>query len=149
MKASARRRDRAAVLGKIPSRTVGLFRLAAALPGFYRDRISVERAESEIKHALAGREANFLDFIRTRVYGRAESPYLRLLKHAGCEFSDLADQVGRNGLEGALGRLAAAGVYLTAAEMKGKTDVVRGSLSFRVFPEDLIDPAPVAGFITH
>jgi hypothetical protein len=141
--------DRAAVLEKIPSRTLGLVRVAAALPGFYRDRISVERAENEIKTALAGREAMFLDFIRARVYGRAASPYLKLLKHAGCEFSDLTDEVGRDGLEGALARLAAAGVYLTAAEMKGKVDVVRGGLSFRVFPEDLIDPAPAPGFITH
>jgi hypothetical protein len=149
MKASARHPDGAAVLQKIPSRTLGLFRLAAALPAFYRDRISLEQAESNIKSALDNRDAIFLDFIRTRVYGRANTPYLKLLKHAGCEFSDLSDQVGCYGLEGALARLAAAGVYLTAAEMKGKIDVVRGGLSFRVFPEDLIDPAPVAGFITH
>src|SRR5689334_13506383 len=121
MKASARQPDRAAVLKKLPSRTLGLARLAAALPGFYRDRVSIERAESEIKSALKNREEIFLDFLRARVYGRAESPYLRLLKHAGCEFSDLADQVARHGVEGALARLAAAGVYLTAAEMKGKT----------------------------
>jgi hypothetical protein len=128
---------------------MGLVRLAAALPAFYRDRVSVERAENEIKRALAGREAIFLDFLRAHVYARAASPYLKLLQHAGCEFSDLTAEVGRHGVEGALARLAAAGVYLTAAEMKGKTDVVRGSLKFRVFPEDLIDPAPTAGFLTH
>jgi hypothetical protein len=150
MKATtARRLDVKGVFEKIPSRTLGLARLAAALPAFYRDRVTVERAEHEIKRALAGREAIFLDFLRAHVYGRATSPYLKLLKHAGCEFSDLSAEVGRHGLEGALARLAAAGVYLTAAEMKGKTDVVRGALSFRVFPEDLIDPAPVAGYITR
>ncbi|HEY1266768.1 MAG TPA: hypothetical protein VGH16_05890 [Candidatus Binatia bacterium] len=150
MKAAiARRFDPKGVFGKIPNRTMGLARLAGALPGFYRDRVTVERAESDIKRALAGREAIFLDFLRARVYARAASPYLKLLKHAGCEFSDLAAEVGRHGLEGALARLAAAGVYLTAAEMKGKTDVVRGGLSFRVFPEDLIDPSREPGFITR
>jgi hypothetical protein len=128
---------------------MGLVRLAGALPAFFRDRVSVERAENEIKRALAGRDSIFLDFLRAHVYGRAASPYLKLLKHAGCEFSDLEAEIGRHGVEGALARLAAAGVYLTAAEMKGKTDVVRGGLSFRVFPEDLIDPAPTAGFLTH
>src|SRR5262249_33532211 len=125
MARTARHLDPKGLLEKIPSRTVGLVRLAAAPPGFYIDRVPVER-EEDIKRALAAREAIFLDFLRARVYARADSPYLKLLKHAGCEFSDLSDQVGRHGLEGALARLAAAGVYLTAPEMKGKTDVVRG-----------------------
>src|SRR5689334_16712677 len=142
MKATARQTGPARVFGEIPSRTLGLIRLGAALPAFFRDRVSVERAEREIKRTLDNREAIFLDFIRACIYGRANSPYLRLLNHAGCEFSDLTNEVDRHGLEGALARLAAAGVFLTAAEVKGKTEVVRGGLSFRVFPEDLIDPAP-------
>ena len=68
--ATARALDLKGVFEKIPSRTLGLARLAAALPGFYRDRVTVERAESDIKRALAGRAAIFLNFLRECVYGR-------------------------------------------------------------------------------
>jgi HSP20 family molecular chaperone IbpA len=68
--------DRAAVLEKIPSRTLGLVRVAAALPGFYRDRISVERAENEIKTRARRPRGDVSRFHRARVYGRAASPYL-------------------------------------------------------------------------
>src|SRR5262249_5593784 len=79
MARTARHLDPKGLLEKIPSRTVGLVRLAAALPGFYLDRVTVERAEEDIKRALAAREAIFLDFLRARVYARADSPYLKLL----------------------------------------------------------------------
>jgi len=92
--------------------------LVAALPRFLRERITVQRAEEEIKRALNSREDRFLELVRTQVYERPSSPYLRLLKYAGCEFSDLRTYTHQHGLEGTLEQLAREGVYLTADESK-------------------------------
>ena len=98
---------------------------AAALPGFFRQRITIPQAEEAIKRGLDRREAGFLELIRTRVYGDPTSPYLRLLEIAGCEFPDFRDSIHRHGIEGALERLAREVVYLTSEEFKGKKDVER------------------------
>jgi hypothetical protein len=111
-------------------------RMAAALPRFFRERITLECAEEEIKKLLDTRPRRFLELARSLVYQRPRSPYLRLLQHAGCEFSDLVREVARHGLEETLLKLAAAGVYVTSDEFKGKTAIVRGGLAFRVSPED-------------
>jgi hypothetical protein len=63
--------------------------------------------------------------------------------HAGCEPGDLAQLVQSEGLEGALERLFASGVYLSCTEFKGRTPVARGSLSFTVEQADLIRPDAV------
>jgi hypothetical protein len=94
--------------------------LVAALPRFLRDPITVQRAEEEIKRLLHNRVDRFLELIRTQVYERPGSVCLRLLKHAGCEFSDLQTHVHRHGLEATLGKLAKEGVFLTSDEFKGK-----------------------------
>ncbi len=124
-------------------------RQAAALRRCFRDRVTIPRAEEEIKRALARREERFLDMVRTHVYGRPANPYLILLNEAGCAFSDLESHVRRHGLETTLTRLAAEGVYLTAAEFKGKTDVVRGGRSFRVSPSDFARPDPAPGLMVE
>ena len=112
----------------------GTFNLARALPRFFRERITVEQAEEEIKRLLDSRPENFLELVRTRIYECAGSPYLKLLKTAGCEFSDLRTQVRRHGLEATLEQLAREGVYLTSDEFKGKKEVVRSGSSFRILP---------------
>jgi len=114
----------------------GTFNLARALPQFFRERITVQQAEEEIKRMLASREERFLELARSRIYAYPESPYLRLLKIAGCEFADLQAQVNRDGLEKTLERLATQGVYLTSDEFKGKKAVARGRESFHVSPKD-------------
>jgi hypothetical protein len=106
----------------------------AAMPGFFRDRISLQRAEEETKRLLDTRDERFLGLLHAGIYNRPDSAYLRLLKHAGCEFSDLQSHVRRHGLETTLVRLANEGVYLTSDEFKGKKEVVRRGLSFRVSP---------------
>jgi len=123
--------------------------LVAALPQFFRDQITVQRAEEEIKRLLDTRVERFLELVRTQIYERPASPYLRLLNHAGCDFSDLQTQVHRHGLEETLVRLAGEGVYLTPDEFKGKKEVVRGEQSFRVSPGDFERRASSAGLITQ
>jgi len=130
----------------------GYERLAAvsalflALREYFAHPISLREAEEQVKRNLAAREKNFLDLIRSRVYDRPESPYLTLLKIAGCEFADLEAGVRRDGLEQTLTALAREGVYLSADEFKGKKDVVRRGRSFRVSPENFDRPDAVPGF---
>jgi len=112
----------------------GLCGLYRALPKFFQQTITVAQATEEIQGLLESREQRFLDQARCLVYENPRSPYLRLLKNAGCDFADLRDQVRRYGLERALSSLAAAGVYLTADEFKGKRPVTRGRDTFRVSP---------------
>src|SRR5690349_3526897 len=88
------------------------YRLAKALPQFLREPIAASVAEARIRSLLADREQRFLQIAKTRIYGSPGGPYLKLLRIAGCAFSDLEDQVRRNGLEETLALLARAGVYL-------------------------------------
>jgi hypothetical protein len=129
-----------------PKGTLALF---GAVRRFVSEPITLERAEREVKTLLDGRAEVFLELARTRIYARPNSPYLKLLKFAGCEYTDLATHVRRHGLEAALEQLAGQGVYLTADESKGKKDVVRGTQSFRVSPVDLENPRRSPGFVTE
>ncbi len=104
---------------------------------FLAEGTGLDAVPELMRRALATREERFLAIVEQRVYARPSSPYRRLLEHAGCAFVDVRDLTKRHGLEGALRRLAEAGVYLRAAELKGKEDVVRGGLRFRVDPAAL------------
>ncbi len=126
----------------------GVF-IPKALRDFFRDRITLERAKKDINKALETREDRFLELARTQMYERPTSPYLKLLKIAGCEFSDLVAQVHRSGLEDTLKRLAGEGVYLTVDEYKGKKDIVRGRESFRVSQSDFAPDQSLPGFVTQ
>lgn len=117
-----------------------------AVPRLYRERISLRQAEEQIQWLLDTRVERFLELARSQVYNRPESPYLRLLKHAGCEFSDLENQVRRHGLEQTLVALAREGAYLTWDEFKGEREVVRGSDRFAVSPKDFERRESSAGF---
>ena len=127
----------------------GMLLLVADLRRFLRERMTLKQAEEEIKRAVDSRQENFLELLRTKVYERPSSPYLKLLKIAGCEYSDLRTEVRRYGLEEALHRLATEGVYLTSDEFKGKKEVVRGGQSFRVCPEDFATQGSGGGFVTE
>jgi hypothetical protein len=111
--------------------------------------MSVESAGEQVRREMEMREDRFLELMRAEVYERSASPYLKLLKIAGCELSDLAAAVRRHGLEDTLRRLGGQGVYLSVDEYKGKTDVVRGRESFRVSPEDLAPAGSLPGFMTQ
>ncbi|HET9787255.1 MAG TPA: hypothetical protein VFP47_08980, partial [Pyrinomonadaceae bacterium] len=111
--------------------------LIAGLRGFFRQQVTLEQANEEIRRELETREQRFLDLVRSRVYDRETNPYFKLLALAGCDFADLQSYVRKKGLEKTLERLAEEGVYLTSDEFKGKIDVVRGNTSFRISQKDL------------
>ncbi len=113
------------------------FTLPFTLRGFFGDRLTVAEAKAQLRRELLSREGRFLKLARTRIYSDPESPYAILMRHAGCEIADLDSSLRRVGLEVTLERLAREGVYLTPPEFKGKEDVVRNALRFRVRPESL------------
>jgi hypothetical protein len=123
--------------------------LPRGLRELFRERLTVPQAEERVRRGLADRERRFLELARLELYGRPGNPYAILLAHAGCEHGDLARAVRDNGLDGALERLAREGVYLTDAEFKGKQDVVRGGLVFRVDPATVEPAGGVRGFMTE
>jgi hypothetical protein len=112
--------------------------LAGGIRGFLRERIDAREAEEKIRRDLHNRVEDFLRVAEREIYARPQSPYLRLLQAAGCAYSDLAAHVRRHGLEATLKSLANEGVYLTASEFRGTAEIVRGTLRFRVAPEDFL-----------
>lgn len=78
-----------------------------------------------LRAALQNREQTFLDLVKPAIFDNPATPLHHLLKHAQCEFGDLADSVKRKGLESLLKDLRAAGVYLTSEETKGRQNVIR------------------------
>src|SRR5687768_12785846 len=93
-------------------------RFASGLPGFLRRQLSLPEAEAIVRRRLEAREANFLRLVERGIYGYPRSPYLPLLKHAGCELGDVRTMVRDKGLEGTLRALRAAGVYVSFEEFK-------------------------------
>jgi len=114
-----------------------MYDIEPALKRFLKDDvITPERAEAEIKKTLENREKNFLALAKAEIYDRAQSPYLKLLQMAQCEYADLEQETRRNGIEATLKKLAGEGVYITSEEFKGKRPIVRGRVSYQVFPDD-------------
>ena len=118
-------------------------RLLWRLPAFLRRPVRLEEARGILRRRLERREADFLDLMRRAVYGAPQSPYRRLLEHAGCAFDDLVRLVGEEGLEGALHTLYRQGVYLTVDEFKGRRAAVRGSATISAGPALLRNPHAV------
>jgi len=81
-----------------------------------------------------------LSLAREAIYHNPVSPYLYLLKAAGCEYQDLEQLVRREGVEAALHFLFRRGVYLTVDEFKGTRAVVRGSTTIHMTLDQLRDP---------
>ena len=111
-----------------------------ALRRFLREPPSLQAAERIVRERMARRTDNFLRLVERSVYGVPRSPYLALLKLAGCELGDLRALVDDKGLEGALRELRAAGVYVGYEEFKGRKPIVRKGLTLPVTPRDFDNP---------
>jgi len=97
---------------------------------------------------MAHREEHFLDLARRLVFANPQHPYHEMFRIAGCTREDLTAEVKRNGLEAALARLAAAGVYLSHDEFKGKAPVIRGGREIPCGPQALLNPLVRGGLIS-
>jgi hypothetical protein len=111
-----------------------------ALRRFLKHRLTLEDARRIVRDRMEHREENFLRLVETTVYGYPRSPYLPLLKMAGCELGDLKALVKQKGLEGALRVLRDQGVYVAFEEFKGRQPIVRNGLTIPVTARDFDNP---------
>jgi hypothetical protein len=110
------------------------------LRSFLSHTISLEEARAIVEENIAGREANFLRIIERSVFGFRRSPYLPLLKLAGCELGDIGNMVRSRGLESTLVALRAAGVYVSFEEFKGRVPIVRNGKLIPIKSQDFDNP---------
>jgi len=115
-------------------------RLAWELRSFLKNEVTLKQSKEAIRKRLLNREQNFLNLIKKGIFQSRKSPYLRMLKIAGCEFGDIEALVNRDGVEGALQKLYESGVYLSTEEYNGKREIVRGGISFPLQQSDLDNP---------
>lgn len=108
-------------------------RFALGLRSFLRHPITLADAKAVVRSRLKDREANFLRLVEKGIFGYPRSPYLPLLKLAGCEMGDIRAMVHGQGLEKTLHVLRDAGVYVSFEELKGREPIVRGG---QVIPAD-------------
>jgi len=124
---------------------LGMFvRFARELRGFLGTQLNESDCLRLVRDHLDNRRDRFLDILRFGVFQNPQSPYRRLLEHAGLALSDVTAMVDRSGIEGALEELYERGVYLTLDEFKTRTPIRRAGLEFTIRPCDL-DNSLIAG----
>ena len=111
-----------------------------SLRRFMRHTLTLDEAKALVHERMEHRAENFLRIAERSIYGYAGSPYLPLLRMAGCELGDLQWLVTQHGLEGALRRLREAGVYITFEEFKGRKPIERGGQTLVVSASDFDNP---------
>ena len=110
------------------------------LPVYLSRPVQFDEARTLLSNRLARREAAFLEKVRLDIFAQPRSPYLPLLREAGCTLGDIEEGVRRDGVEETLRRLFQAGVYLSVDEFKGRKPARRGSLEIEVGPKALQAP---------
>jgi hypothetical protein len=115
-------------------------RLIGKLATTLKKTIEPDQARAIIRQRLAQREDDFIKLAKKCIYGRPESPYLRLLKQTGCEYGDFKSLIHKQGLEDALHTLFRQGVYLTSKEFRGECETIRGNTRIVVTPHQLQNP---------
>lgn len=118
-----------------------LARLTRDLPRFLRTPVRPEQAAAVVTRRLQARPARLLAMADRMIFRHPGSPYRRLLEAAGCEPGDFRALVACEGVEGALTRLAEAGIYVTYDEFKGRREAVRGSRRFDFAEAEFGNPA--------
>jgi phenylacetate-coenzyme A ligase PaaK-like adenylate-forming protein len=106
-------------------------RLTRDLPEYLRHPMNAAQIRDGVTRRLADRPERLLTTVERTIYRNPRSPYLKLLRMAGCEA----------GVEGALQSLVDRGVYVTYDELKGRREAVRGSQRFTFRQEDFDNPS--------
>ena len=115
-------------------------RYLTGLWSFLRHKVSAGEARAIVVQSLARREENFLRLVKFGIYGKDDSPFRKLLIHAGVDFVEFRRRVQEEGLELALKRLYSEGVYITYNEMRGREPVRREGLEFQIDESGLDNP---------
>ena len=118
----------------------GSWRYAAGLRGFLSRSIDLEEAKAVITQQLQDRDEIFLRILEGGVFGNPQSPYKRLLDHAGYNFEGLQSLVRNEGLEATLSQLYDSGVFVTLEEFKGRAPISRPGIEFEVREQDFENP---------
>jgi len=117
------------------------WRFAWQLPKFLGQPLDLGQCQRIIRQRLADRDQMLLAAFQA-IYDNPSSPYLQLLRLAGCEYGDLERTVLSDGIEATLSKLRDAGVYLSYEEFKRGKEVVRGSQRFRFKGRDFNNLLP-------
>lgn len=104
------------------------FRVAAGLPAFLRRPLDPSQAKAIVAQRMRQRDQRFLTAVGASIYDFEASPYLPLLRQAGCDRAELQRRVNSDGIETTLRRLAEQGVRISLEEFKGLQSIERGSL---------------------
>ncbi len=115
-------------------------RFAWGLHSHLRDTITLAEAESIIRRRMEAREDSFLRIVEKGIFNNARSPYLPLLRAAGCGLGDVRKLVRTRGLEGALEELRRADIHVTFEEFKGRKAIQRNGCDYVVQPNDFDNP---------
>ena len=124
-------------------------RFARGVREYLKEPLEPEVIYKTIKKRVQDREKNFLATVKKVIYDNTDSPYLKLLNMAGCEYGDLEKMVNVQGTEPTLKKLYQSGVYITLDEFKGKKKIVRGSASFEVSESDFDTPIKSNVLVDH
>ncbi len=115
-------------------------RFAVGFRSFLRKRITLPEARDLVRRRMQEREANFLRMVERGIFGYPASPYLPLLKLAGCELGDIRDMVRTKGMDATLRSLREAGVYVSFEEFKGRQPIERDGIVVPVGPRTFDNP---------
>jgi len=116
------------------------WRFATGLRRFLKEPLTLEQSRAIIRQRLADRDKSLLTIVKRAIYENENSPYLNLLKLAGCEYGDFERMVRIHGIEPTLRKLCDEGVYLSIEEFKGRKEAVRGGKTFRFNETDFDNP---------
>lgn len=116
------------------------WRFASGLGSFLHNKLSLEQARAIVAKRMTERGESFLRLVEKGVFGYAESPYLPLMRLAGCEMGDLRNMVNAKGLEETLLELRRAGVYISFEEFKGRQPIERQGRTFPLPPKAFDNP---------
>jgi hypothetical protein len=115
-------------------------RFTLGLRGYLARPLTLEEAAVTIKKRMDEREEGFIRLVKRGIFGHPGSPYLPLMRLAGCEEGDIRGMVRKKGLEETLLALRESGVYITFEEFKGRRPLVRQGLALPVRPGDFDNP---------
>ena len=121
-------------------------RLMADFKTFLQHPFTMEDSLRLLRDRLARRDESFLDIMARAVFENARSPYLPLLNQAKIQYGDVEGWVRRDGVEGALAELYAAGVYVTLDEFKGRRPIRRPGIELPVQAHDFDNPLLLAHY---
>jgi hypothetical protein len=131
------------IRGHRPANLLGLLdlaRAAAGLPAFLHRPLGLAAAGAAVASGVRRREAAFLESAERLIFAAPHGPLARLLRWAGCEPGDLRRMVTADGVEAALARLRAAGVWVSAEELRGRVPLRRSGLTLELAPRDFDNP---------